>query len=111
MARDRYDINKSTNLEWGDRISTSRKPVPIEADTPEVEELTVLQTEKKGVVVNCFFVNVRSTPESVSNANVLGQAQKGSEWVINKSVGSYYQIDFKGRPAYIAKKFMEETNG
>lgn len=97
--------NYESKREWENRYP-QRKSVPLEAVSPEVEEKTEPKTEK-GVVVDCFFVNVRSAPENASSANILGQVQKGSVWDVKKEVGNYYQIEYEGRPAYISKDFME----
>lgn len=101
MERTRYE-----NPEWGDRRPPSRKPVPLEADTPEVEVNAAPKTEK-GIVSKGLFVNIRSTPESVGNANIIGRVQRGAELEIKKEVGDYYQIEHNNRPAYISKEFVE----
>lgn len=106
MERTRYDMTKSVNPDWENRRPSSRKPVPLEADTPEVEVTTVPKTEK-GIVANALFVNIRSTPEAYNNANVIGKIQKGSVLELKKDMGDYYQIEYNGRPAYISKYFVE----
>ncbi|MEA4969817.1 MAG: SH3 domain-containing protein [Candidatus Pelethousia sp.] len=63
-----------------------------------------------GMVVNCnHSVNVRSGPGKMYS--ILGFAPRGAAYPILKKAGSWYQIEFNGRTAYLSADYLSAGNG
>lgn len=59
-------------------------------------------------IVNCrTSVNVRSTPNSESDSNKIGQAFLGDRYVFYGWKGNWAQVQYGARKAYIFKDYVQ----
>lgn len=103
-------LETNVNAEWhkvrvnGTTGYVNRMYVSLDLSLP------AYQRDYTGEVVNCNeFVNVRAGASASSR--LLGTAQKGSEFEVTSAnvADGWHQIDYDGRTAYIAAKYLELT--
>ena len=59
-------------------------------------------------IVNCKrSCNVRSTPDSDSKTNILGQAHLGDRYLFVSRTGNWYKVKYGARDGYIYKTFIK----
>lgn len=68
------------------------KPAEVEAD--------------KNIMICTSPVNVRDAASS--NSNVIGELAKGDEVTVLSKDGGWFEIEFKGRSAYVYERYLDE---
>lgn len=67
-------------------------------------------TAKHVRIVNCAeFTNVRSTPDSKSDANIIGCAYPGEHYIFYGWKGSWAQIKYGSGKGYIFRDFVQQV--
>ena len=93
--------NNSVEVEVEDEVNESEaiedsadviKPAEVEADN--------------NIMICTSPVNVRDAASS--NSNVIGELAKGNEVTVLSKNGGWFEIEFKGRSAYVYEKYLDE---
>jgi len=83
------EVNESEAIEDSADVI---KPAEVEAD--------------KNIMICISPVNVRDAASS--NSNVIGELAKGDEVTVLSKDGGWFEIEFKGRSAYVYERYLDE---
>lgn len=91
------------------RRRSERNRVTKQAESSSVEK-TMEPKTKYGEVVDCVYLNLRTSPNMSSPNNIIGTLIKGEFVQIHESVGDMLRVTTKvGVEGFIAAKYCKEV--
>lgn len=88
--------------------------VPVSPEIPEIEqpqepETEQPQEEKTAAYVCCTGENVNVRSGAGTSFSVVGQAERGNMYAVNKLLNGWYEIPYKNGTAYLYAKYARKT--
>lgn len=91
-------------LGWMLDLGASRLPASSPTATAATPEAAPAAAPQLKVRVTASKLNVRSSPDSASSSNLLGQLAQGNEIAVVGTQGDWILIEYNGQPAYISAR-------
>ena len=80
---------------------TASQSEPEESSEPEIKIETV-------TMYTTIDLNVRSTPDTTVNDNILGEVKKGGEVAVTEKGEKWHKVLFEGKEGYCYAKYLSE---
>lgn len=91
------------------RRRSERNRVTKQAESSSVEK-TMEPKTKYGKVIDCAYLNLRTSPDMSSPDNITGTLIKGEVIQIHESVGDMLRVTTKaGVDGFVASRYCEEV--